>query len=246
MKIFIIKKGQFLNKETGETTNTINGRLKAINVETSEEGNRSLLFIFGNPENEETPAVKVKLYGDASLKILRCLYGIFDEIGGKDVAITLTPQEGTPAQISLTADGEALPPLCHIGDYGIERRNLTDLILCRLAYNLRRVNVPLVVVHIDEKLDLTDETRPLSEVVADFIRTARAEGRSDRYAIAKHCFANGVMKDGYLTAVREGAVLGRTFWFDGPEDIDRVWLAHVEPLDVPTAAPAEGSGDEEV
>lgn len=247
MKLFIMKKGQLLNKETGETTNSINGRIKAITVETSEEGNSSLVFAFGDPAAEDTPALKVKLYGDASLKILRCLFGVFDEIGGKEIAITLVPQEGAPAQIAVTADGEALAPMCHIGQYTIDRMNLTDVIVARLSRSLSKVNVPILVVHVDEKLDLTDEERPLAEVVAEYIRNARREGRTGDYAAHKHCFASGNMRDGYLTSMREGAVMGRTFWFTAQEDIDHVWLAHVEPLEAPAEAeaPVETTGDEE-
>lgn len=246
MKLFIMKKGQLLNKETGETTNTISGRIKAICVETSEEGNRSLIFAFGDPAAEETPALKVKLYGDASLKLLRCLFGIFDEIGGKEIAISLIPQEGAPAQIAVTADGEALAPLCWIGDFSIDRKNLIDVIVKRLARSLSCVNVPLLVVHIAEKLDLMDEDRPLTEVIASYIRNARAEGRAGDYVAHKHCFVSGNMRDGYLTAVREGAEMGRTFWFTSQEEIDHVWLAHVEPLDAPAAAEAPATtGDEE-
>jgi hypothetical protein len=252
MKTFIMKPGLFLNKETGETSNTINGHLKAIKTETTEEGNRFLLFIFGDPEAEDTLALKVKLYGDASLKILRCLYGIFDEIGGKEVAITLTPQEGAPAQIGLTADGETLDKMCYVGEYTIDRKNLTDMIVKRLSHSLSRVNVPLLVVHVDEQIDLTDEDRPESTVIAEFIRSARVENRVNRYTIAKHSFTDGVMQDGYIIALREVAVLGRTFLFKSQEDIDRVWLAHVEPLEAPAAGEsaegttAEANGDEEI
>jgi len=246
MKLFIMKKGLLLNKETGETTNTISGRIKAINVETSEEGNPRLVFAFGDPAAEETPGLKVKLYGDASLKILRCLFGIFDEIGGKEVAISLVPREGEPAQITVTADGETLTPVCHIAPYAIDRMNLTDVILARLNKSLSRVNIPLLVVHLAEKLDLVDEERPMSEVIAEYIRNARREGRVNDYAAYKHCFASGNMRDGYLTAMREGAVMGRTFWFTTQETIDQVWLAHVEPLDAPAPAEVpEITGDEE-
>lgn len=245
MKIFIMKKGQFLNKETGETTNSLSGRIKAINTETTEDGNKHLVFVFGDPESENTPALRVKLFGDAALKIVRCLFGIFDEIGGKDIVISLTPREGEPAKIGVTADGEELEPVAYIGTYGYDRMNLTVEIVRRLVRSLTRTNVPLLVVHVDERLDLTDEQVSIPDAVARYIRAARAENRSDRYAIAKHCFANGVMRDGYMTAVQEGAVLGRTFWFTGTEDIDHVWLAHVEPIDAPAEEAPEATGDEE-
>ena len=82
---YIIKNGAFVCKEDGSTKPSIEGTLTGIRSITSESGAESIQLDLAGTDDEGNPVtrtISVRKYGDASLKILRCLFGIADIITG--------------------------------------------------------------------------------------------------------------------------------------------------------------------
>ena len=112
-KKHIMSEGTFKCKETNETTNTISGKLVGLRVIVPEGGSETIQIDLQDDSGEEpvVNTLSILHYGDASTKILRCLYGIAEIIRDKVLTFTMEDREGRKKLIKISADGEVLTRL---------------------------------------------------------------------------------------------------------------------------------------
>lgn len=217
MKNFIIKNGSFVDKETGEATSSIHGVLTKVATVVSEAGIPFLLFTLGS--GDEASILKVKRYGDAALKLLRCLYNIVDRVADAEVVISLDKEEGHRGVITITFDNEELRPLGPVEFYLSEKKLITDKIVGELV-RATGINQRILVFTNSDDVVPTEASE-----IAESIRAYRREGKA--YTCKKHSFSNIHALRSYLDAVRD---LGGTRYavIMDETQIDAIWLAHVE------------------
>ena len=208
---YIIKNGAFVCKEDGSTKPSIEGTLTGIRSITSESGAESIQLDLAGTDDEGNPVtrtISVRKYGDASLKILRCLFGIADIIAGKRLAVSIEPREGHGALITVTADGEALEPAGTVEPYAADKKAMT----VRMLGALRDVfGYDLTLTVFGNK----DGYLPMENGVFDaaaaaaYIRELRIAGRGNELVVKRTTFTNRKAADGYLQAFRDASAVSR-------------------------------------
>lgn len=243
---FIMSNGQFVCRENDERLNSISGTITAIRVITPEDAPQKVQIDFTEPgEESEAPVVRtlsLKRYGDASLKVLRCLYGVADILHGMVVTVELTPRTAdTPAKISVSGDGAMLPPLGGNTDFIIEQRALIDLALSVL---MRRVNfgVDFLIYKNDDGVYPTDADGDLDEVaIANYITDLRRTGRQGELTVIKTGFTSLDGAKAYKKALDD---IGRVRYTTNSHKVAIIWDAYAGPLPEVPESTASDEADE--
>ena len=115
MKNYKISGGRITNREDGTTVDSLTGKLTAVAVTESEKGLKYLNLVLTDGENQSS--LRVKLYGDASMKILRCLYGGAATLTDGPLSISLEEREDHGNLIHLTQNGRELVAVGSIPPY---------------------------------------------------------------------------------------------------------------------------------
>ena len=115
MKNYKISGGRITNREDGTTVESLTGKLTAVAVTESEKGTKYLNLVLTDGENQSS--LRVKLYGDASMKILRCLYGGAATLTDGALSISLEEREDHGNLIHLTQNGRELVAVGSIPPY---------------------------------------------------------------------------------------------------------------------------------
>ena len=241
---YIIKDGAFLNKEDGSTTSALKGKLAGIRAVTSDSGAESIQFDLAGTDGEGnavTHTISVRKYGDSSLKILRCLYGIADIIAGKEIEVRIEPREGRSALIVVTADGELLTPAGSCPEYTVEKKALTDRMLSalRTTFGFR---LALTVFANKDGYIPTAGGEFDAEAAAEYIRELRSAGRGDEIVCKKTVFTSAKAADGYAQAFADLAGKGRCAILPEGDDADLLMEAYTE--DIPTGDDLDEHGRE--
>lgn len=225
-----MSKGAFKCKDTDETTNTISGKLVGLRVIAPEEGAEKIQLDLQDDSGEEPVinTLSILHYGDASTKILRCLYGIAEIIRDKVLTFTLEAREGHSSLITVSADGEILTPCGTVEPYAYDKKLVTDkcLVVLKGAFNFK---FPVLVFANDDKF-----TGNASEV-ADYIRDLKSAGRGNELTVVKTVFTSISGANGYMKAISDLAATRSFQCFRDEEDIDLIWDAFNE------EAPAEAA-----
>lgn len=228
---YSFKNGTLVCRETGEAVAEIHGVLSGVRVVESENGLEFLQVDLKNPTAEEgrdpVATLVMKKYGDSSLKVLRCLYGIVDFISCVVIGVSIAPREGRSGLITVTADGEVLSPIGHVGPYAFERKTLTDKMIVSLKRAARYSREVMVVGFPG------DEGRGIEpEAIPDLIRDLKASGRTD-FSVVKRGFTDEKSANGYLRAVEDIRPYGNVIVLSGGRDDElmaEVWAAWNEPV----------------
>lgn len=201
---YIMKNGSFVCKENNnETVNAISGTIVGLRTVKPEEGSEAIQIDLKEGEGEDAVVrtLSILKYGDASLKILRCLFGIAEIIIGKVITISLEEREGHKALITISADGEVLPACGTVEPYAYDKKLLTDKILVVLKRCFEYKTVILVYGNKDGfyPVDEYDEFDFVQS--ANYIRDLRRAGRAAELTLKKTVFNNASATKGYLKAL---------------------------------------------
>lgn len=240
---YSFKNGSIVCKETGETVPSLSGTVAGIRVVNSDSGLELVqIDLKAEGETPEVNTLIVKKYGDASLKIVRCLYGIVEILAGKVITVTTEAREGKSSLIVVLADGEVLSPVGYVEPYSYERRTLTDKILGSLIRSLTYRRDVLVAVFDGEGAGVQG-----AEDVAALIRDLRRSGREDSLKVVKYGFTDERSAAAYLKGIKDAKAFADIHVFaNDTEDIDLVWEAFTEPLPQEDPVPAGIDSDIEV
>lgn len=236
MKSYKIKDGHIIDRETGETAGEIHGMLTAATVEETSGGKQYLHLVLG--EGDEKASLRVKLYGLAALKILRCLYGTVATIGEAPVGISLEEVENAENIIHVTHGGRDLPALGGIPAYPDHR----DLLIQRLLGDVKAAlesRFPVAVLTVaGTRLD-----DPTAGEAVDAIRNARTDGRA--ISFTKKVYSNPAAAAAFLAGAR-AASGGNAYIIFGAEDIETIETVVNETGQVPaTTEPVDPEDNEE-
>lgn len=220
-----MKDGHFIDVATGEILDALTGKVTSIMVVRPEGAAERVQITLteGEGENAVQKTLDMKKYGDASLKILRCLYGISEIILGKDLRLEFEAREGHGALIHVSANGEELMPLGTTSPYAYEKNLMIDKILGVLLAAVNYKDTILVFRNADGVYpDNVDE-------VVDYIRQLKATGRDNELTIKKTVFGNAHTANGYRLAISDLFGLNVPFRvYSAPEDVDAIWGAYNE------------------
>jgi len=215
MKTYKILGGHITDRQTKETVEEIHGTLTAVDVRDTEKGTRHLYLTLEDGENQSE--LRVRLYGDLALKILRCLYGVVSCIAEAAVGIFIEERDGEPNLVHITHGGRDLMPLGSVPTYG----DLRDMMVQRLYGILKsaidsRFPVAVVSLRRDGQPVVLDE--PAVGEVARMMQEAVREGRVDDVMYRKHVFSSPATVAAFLDGAR---TMGRGFVFvtDDPGSI---------------------------
>ena len=245
---FIMSKGMFVCRENDDQLNTLTGKITGIRVIAPEDAPEKLQIDFTETlENEQSTVrtLSLKKYGDASLKILRCLFGIAEIMHNKTVSIELEAREGRSALIKVSADGEQLAPLGSDSGYNIDRNLIIDKALVVLKACLE-FGADFLIIRNDDGFYPTDESGDLDEMaIAGYVTDLRRTGRQGELKIVKTGFTSLAGANAYKKALTD---IGGVHYTTNPHKVAVIWDAYAGPL--PEEAPASlGTGnplDEEV
>lgn len=244
MKI-IMENGLFvaMNANEGETfepTRKLSGKIVGMRERRIDEEGVFIQIDLKDETGAEpvTRTFEFQKYSDAGLKLLRLLYGIADNFGGKVIVIETTPREGTrKSRITMTADGEVLEPMGETSAYGYDKKLLTDKIWKTLQSNLRFRKDVLTYYNEDKYYPQS------AREVADYILGLRRTGSSLKLSVKKNGFTNVTAANAYFKAladVRNGSFRVYT----NPDDIAVIWEAYTCEVQV-EEVPAEDQHFEE-
>lgn len=237
MKNYKISGGQVVNRETGETADDIHGILTAAAVESSDNGGRNLYLTLADGEN--VSSLRLKYPGDASLKILRCLYGVLSTIKDSDVTILMRTQEGhSKASIVVMHGDQELSPVGSLPDYGDLRNALSDRLLRSLSGAVS-ASFPVLCVRVtDPGVTMLDE--PDAAEVEEMIRLNRSA-----FAVTDRVFSRPDLAAAFLSGV--AATGCRTAWAtQSPDVIARIHeIVEEQVVLVPETVVADPEDNEE-
>lgn len=235
-KKYIMSEGTFKCKETNETTNTISGKLVGLRVIVPEGGSETIQLDLQDDSGEEpvVNTLSILHYGDASTKILRCLYGIAEIIRDKVLTFTLEDREGRKKLIKISADGEVLTPCGTVEPYAYDKKLVTDkcLVVLKNAFSFK---FPVLVFANEDRFSGN------AQEVADYIRDLKSSGRGGELTVVKTVFTSINSANGYMKAIKDLAATRGFQCFRNEEDIDLIWEAFNE-----VAPEDEGSEHETV
>jgi len=229
---YSFKNGSLVCKETGETVPEISGSVSGIRTVSTESGNELVQLDLrkeGQEGDEQSVSTLViRKYGDASLKILRCLYGIVDILAGKVITVATEAREGKSSLINVCADGELLTPVGYVEPYSYERRTLTDKILASITRAMNFRQDILVAVFDGEGAGLTSP-----EEVAGLVTDLRRAGRTESVKVVKHGFTSDKAAVAFLLGINAVRAFSDVHVFAGEDDsegIALIWRAFTEEI----------------
>lgn len=246
---YIMSNGTFKCKENEETVNAISGKLVGIRSVTSESGNESVQLDLAEGEGDETVVrtLSLKKYGDASLKVLRSLYGIAEIIIGKVLTISLEPRDGRSALITVSADGEVLVPCGSVEPYAYDKKLLTDKVLVVLKRCFDFKVTVLVYANQDGSYPTNYDGEFDVEAAAGYIRELRRAGRESEITLKKTTFNSSAAANGYLKALKDLAPVKTFMVIRNDVDIETLIDAFNEELpadEVPEVPMVDENGNE--
>lgn len=198
--------GLFVSLEDESKTNTLKGKLVGFRVITPDDGPQKIqidLKTAAEDGTEKVDTLVILRYGDASLKILRCLLGVAEVITGKELSFVMEERENRGSLIHVLADGEELVPMGSPCPYSYEKNLMTDKIVDVLknVFNFRFA----VAVYVNE-----DKVYPENEwgnldvdVAAEYIKDLRRSGRSGEIHLTKTVFSSPAAANGYKKALAD-------------------------------------------
>jgi hypothetical protein len=222
MKNYKIAGGKIVNREDGTTVESLTGKLTAVGVTESENGTKYLNIVL--TDGDEKKSLRVKLYGDASMKIIRCLYGVASTLTDGIISITMEERENSRNLICLAKDGCSLVAVGSVPPY----EDLRTAFIQRLLNTVRasvECEFPVAVLTI-EGVNFDDPTLEEIEVA---VRGARPNGHA--VCFTKKVFTTPVASSAFLEGARAvGAP--NAFITDDPDAIEviRVAIAESEPV----------------
>ena len=249
---YIISNGMFVCKDNEQpvTTNSISGTLVGFRVIAPENGSEKVQIDLKDTDDEGVEQVNtltLRKYGDASLKILRCLFGIAEIISGKVLTISLEEREGHSALIHVGADSEELPAAGCVEPYAYDKKLLTDKIIGVLKRCLEFKRTILVYTNADKVYPETIDGDLDVTASAAYIKDLRRSGRSGEILLTKTTFTQPTTANGYEKALRDLASTRAFRVVKDEADIDRLWAAYTDELeenDGSEPVPVDDSGHE--
>ena len=233
-----MQNGHFIEVASGEILEALTGKLTSIIVVRPEglPERIQLTLTDGQGDNATQKTLDMKKYGDASLKILRCLYGISEVLLGKTLRMEFEAREGRSALIHISADGEELQPLGSCSPYAYEKNLVIDKILAVLLSSVNYKDTVLVFRN-------TDGVYPDSiEDVVGYIRQMKNAGRIDEVTVKKTVFGNAHTANGYRLALTDMFGLNLPFRvYSAPEAVEAIWEAYNAPTEEPVSVSGEAA-----
>lgn len=245
---YIMSKGEFVCRENDDHRTSLTGKITGIRVITPEDApDKVQIDLTETLENEETVVrtLSLKKYGDASLKILRCLFGIAEIMHGKTVTIEMEAREGRSALIKLSADGEQLIPLGSDSGYNIDRNLTIDKCLATLKACFEFA-ADFLVIKNDDNFYPTTDAGDLDEVaMAGYITDLRRSGRQGELRVIKNGFTSIAGAKAYKKALTD---IGGVHYTTDPHKVAVIWDAFAGPLpeEAQPLSGGEMTDDEEV
>lgn len=227
MKTYKIAGGQIIDRETGEIAEQIHGTITKVDIQENDKGTKFLVITFKDGDQETS--LRVKLFGDASLKLLRCLYGAASTLAEQPVTVTLEQVEGAPNLIHVLHGSRELMALGNVPPYA-DLRGIFIHTLLGTVKTAAESKFPVAVVAISRNGQPLHFDDPTADEVADMIREAIASGNRGGVAFRKHVFASPALAEAFT----EGACcMGResVYVTDSPDSIetlDAAWQSQTE------------------
>ena len=243
MKTYKISGGHLVDRETGETAEQIHGKLTSVTVTETENGTRHVNLEL--TDGEDVSVLRVKLYGDAAMKILRCLYGVTAYIHDAPVTIRVEEREGRRSQIIVKHDERELVALGDVSGYADFRAAFVQRILGDVVSAIQaRYPVAVVAIKKADGRDVIFDDADPDEVLAH-INEAVNENRRGDVKFKKHVFSNPNLVTAFLSGARSTGD-GRIYVTDNPTVIAALEEPLLsEPAPVRTTALYEPEDNEE-
>ena len=227
MKTYKIAGGQIIDRETGEIAEQIHGTITKVDIQENDKGTKFLVITFKDGDQETS--LRVKLFGDASLKLLRCLYGAASTLAEQPVTVTLEQVEGAPNLIHVCHGSRELMALGNVPPYA-DLRGIFIHTLLKTVKTAAESKFPVAVVAISRNGQPLHFDDPTADEVADMIREAVIAGNRGGVIFRKHIFSSPAL----ATAFTDGACsMGResVYVTDSPDSIetlDAAWQSQAE------------------
>ena len=202
--MYIIKNGAFLSKEDGSTVSSLTGVIAGIRSISNENGESIQIDLASTGEDGQpkTDTISVRKFGDASLKILRCLFGVADILIGKELTFSLQTREGMGALITVSADGELLAPEVPVEPYARDKKAMTIRML-NVLRDIFCYRLDVVIYANKDGFYPKDEYGNFNAAkAAEYIRELRIAGRASEIVCKKISFDNKAAADGFMLAAR--------------------------------------------
>lgn len=242
---YIMSNGAFVCRENNnEVVSSISGKIIGFRTVTPDGESEKVQIDLaeGDGDDAVVRTLNLKKYGDASLKILRCLFGIAEIIRDKVITISLEEREGHSALISVSADGELLTPCGSVEPYAYDKKLLTDktILVLKRCFDFKKTI--LVYANRDNVLDDFDDN---VESVAEYILDLRRSGRENELTVKKVTFTSVSGANAYLKALRDLQGVAPFRYTCDEDAIALIWEAFTKELPVEEPAPASGEVDDE-
>ena len=238
---YIMSHGAFVCRETGEEIASITGKLTGIRIVTPENGADKLQLDFSSEGENEQPVVKtlsLKKYGDASLKILRCLFGVVEILHDKVFTIELEAREGKSALIKVSADGESIPVFAYVEPFAADQMRFIDKAISALVCSME-FSADFLIITNDDGFYPLDEGGDLdAQALGDYIINLRRTGRQGELKVIKTGFTTLPGARAYQKALTD---IGGVHYTTNSEKISLLWLAYAGPLPEMAAPAAPGT-----
>lgn len=170
MKNYKIAGGKLVSREDGQAVESLTGKLTAVGITESEKGTKYLNLVLADGDNQSS--LRVKLYGDASMKILRCLYGAASTLTDGIVSVSMEEREDASNIIHLTQNGRELVAVGSVPPYADLRAAFIQRLLSTVKAAVES-EFPVAVLTV-EGASFDD---PTIEEVGQTVREARPNGR---------------------------------------------------------------------
>lgn len=228
MKNYKFAGGQIIDRESGAAAPKLHGMLTSVAVEETDKGTRYLHLVL--TDGEDKVSLRVKLYGDMSLKILRCLYGVVATLNEAPVALFFEEREEQKNLLHVQHGGNDLPEIGVVPPYNDLRAGLIQRLTTTVKTAVEsRFPVTVIAITVDGRDVVFDD--PAAEEVAQRIREAITQGRRGNVKLRKHTFSTPSLVKAFLDGAR--ALCGeRIYVTEDPENIallDEAWA--FEPAD---------------
>lgn len=240
---YIMSNGAFVCRENNnEVASSISGKIIGFRTVTPDGESEKVQIDLAEGDDAVVRTLNLKKYGDASLKILRCLFGIAEIIRDKVITISLEEREGHSALISVSADGELLTPCGSVEPYAYDKKLLTDKIILVLKRCFDFKKTILVYANRDNVLDDFDEN---VERVAEYILDLRRSGRENELTVKKVTFTSVSGANAYLKALRDLYSVSAFRYTCDEDEVAIIWEAFTKEIPVEESSSLSGEADDE-
>lgn len=213
MKTYKISGGHLVDRETGETAEQIHGKLTSLSLSETENGTRHVNLEL--TDGEDVSVLRVKLYGDAAMKILRCLYGVTAYIHDAPVTIRVEEREGRRSQITVKHGERELVALGDVSGYADFRAAFVQRILGDVTCAVQaRYPVAVIAIKNADGNDVVFDDADPGEVLGRINETVN-DGRRGDVKFKKHVFTNPDLVTAFLSGARSMGD-GRIYVTDNP------------------------------